>query len=458
MNHTHPSIVALFGTAALFFSACDKKADVAETEVATPASQAKDAAQTTATTVSIEGPVSFNLHVQPVLSEYCYHCHGPDGGSRQPEKNPLRLDIEKEAFAARENGKPVIIKGKPDESYLIELIESTNKELMMPPHPEKNPHGKLMKPEEIALLRRWVAEGANYEDHWAYIPPKKSKLPAITDNNWARNPIDFFIAAGFEKAGLQANPQEDPARLYRRLYFDLTGLPPTAGQLDKLLTDDRDFDTVYLETIDQLLTTDAYAEHWARHWLDVARYADTHGIHIDNYRSIWPYRDWVIKAFRQNMPFDQFTREQVAGDMMPDATIDQIVATGFNRCLPTTGEGGAIADEYLAIYAQDRADTTAAAWLGLTTNCASCHDHKFDAISTKENYELTAFFRNTPMSALDGNSATHPPNIRIFSNTEDEKNHAELTQTIGALQKQYDHTVKSNEQAFKQWKDKIAKS
>ncbi|MFK7911645.1 MAG: PSD1 and planctomycete cytochrome C domain-containing protein [Akkermansiaceae bacterium] len=409
------------------------------------------------TLISADEPVSFNEHVQPILSEYCYHCHGPDSGSRQPEKNPLRLDIEADAFLPRENGKPVIIKANPDESYLIELIESTDKELMMPPHPETNPHGKLMKPGEIALLRRWVKEGAEFEDHWAYISPKKHELPEVKNEDWAKeNPIDRFVAAEFEQAGLEPSPEEKPARLYRRLFFDLTGLPPTNDELQKLLDDEREFNVIYRETVDKLLNTDAYAEHWTRHWLDVARYADTHGIHIDNYRAIWPYRDWVINSFRSNMPFDQFTREQMAGDMMPNATVDQIVATGFNRCLPTTGEGGAIADEYNAIYAQDRTDTTAAAWLGLTTGCAACHDHKFDAISTKENYQLTAFFRNTPMSALDGNNANHPPNIRLFSNPEDEKDHAKLTKSVAKLQKQYDQLIKANDKAFKEWKVKLA--
>ena len=403
------------------------------------------------TLVNANQPVSFNEHIQPILSSYCYHCHGPDSGSRQPEKNPLRLDKEADAFAARENGQPVIIKGNPDESYLIELIESDDKEKIMPPHPTKNPHGKIMKPGEIALIRRWIKEGAIFEDHWAYIPPKKQDLPEVENKDWAKeNPIDRLIAAQFEKAGLEPSPQEKPSRLYRRLFFDLTGLPPTSEELEKLLADTREFDVVYRETVDKLLKTNAYAEHWSRHWLDVARYADTHGIHIDNYRSIWPYRDWVINSFRANMPFDQFTREQMAGDMMANATLDQIVATGFNRCLPTTGEGGAIDAEYNAIYAQDRADTTAAAWLGLTTGCAACHDHKFDAISTKENYQFTAFFRNTPMTALDRNSALHPPNIKVQSEEDIAKSDSlakQITDTEKALA---DHR-KAAEQNFKTW-------
>jgi len=447
--------------ALLTLNSCQKNNEQSEDTGATGSTESKAKAESTqlappkpltsVTTVSANQPVSFNEHIQPILSSYCYHCHGPDSGSRQPEKNPMRLDKEADAFTARENGKPVIIRGKPDESYLIELIESDDKEKVMPPHPENNPHGKLMKAEEIALLRRWVAEGATFEDHWAYISPKKHELPEVKNKDWAKeNPIDRFIAAKFEHSGLEPTPQEKPSRLYRRLFFDLTGLPPTSEELEKLLTDKREFDVVYREAVDKLLKTDAYAEQWTRHWLDVARYADTHGIHIDNYRSIWPYRDWVIKSFRTNMPFDQFTREQVAGDMMPNATLDQIVATGFNRCLPTTGEGGAIAEEYNAIYAQDRADTTSAAWLGLTMGCAACHDHKFDAISTKENYQLTAFFRNTPMTALDRNNAEHPPNIRV-QNKEDKAKSESLAKQVTNTEKLLTDHRKSSEPSFKKW-------
>ncbi|MGB1261083.1 MAG: DUF1549 domain-containing protein, partial [Akkermansiaceae bacterium] len=401
-------------------------------------------------TISADTPVSFNEHIQPILSANCYHCHGPDSGSRQPEKNPLRLDIEEHAFAKRENGKPVIIKGNPDDSYLIELLESKDKEQVMPPHPDKNPHGKVMKPEEIALIRRWVKEGAKYEAHWAYIQPKKEPLPETKLTEWVRSPIDHFAAAKLEQAGLKPNDDEDKARLMRRLHFDLTGLQPAPEELSKILADTRDWDVVYKEVVDRLLKTDAYAEQWTRHWLDVARYADTHGIHIDNYRSIWPYRDWVLNAFKTNMPFDQFSYEQIAGDMIPNATQEQKIASGWGRCLPTTGEGGAIAEEYFAIYAQDRVDTTASTWLGLTTGCAACHDHKFDAISTKENYQLTAFYRNTTMSALDGNNANHPPNLLVKTKEkiEQEKNNKIQLAKLHAELKTH---RQSQEPAFKAW-------
>lgn len=348
-------------------------------------------------------PVDFNDQVQPILSEYCYHCHGPDSSTRKPKGEPLRLDSEEYAFQIREDlGVPSIIKGDAKNSELILRLHSDDKTEVMPP-PESH---KTMSAEEIEILTRWIDEGAEYEEHWSFLPPEKPPT-ALPESAWTLNEIDPFIEAKLSAAGLRPNEAENPERFYRRLHFDLTGLPPhpddvAAFRWENLATE-----------VDRLLATAASAEHFARQWLDVARYADTHGIHIDNYRAIWPYRDWVIQAFHDNMPWDQFTIEQQAGDLLPNATLDQKVATGFHRCLPTTGEGGAIAEEYNAIYAQDRVDTTAAAWLGLTTGCASCHDHKFDPISTKEFYALTAFFRNTPMSALDQNNAEHPPNIFV---------------------------------------------
>jgi hypothetical protein len=394
--------------------------------------------------------ISFNEHIQPILSASCYHCHGPDSGTRFPEDEPLRLDQAEGVFTARKSGKPVIIKGDPDNSFLLQLMESEDTSYVMPPHPSKSPHGKIMDPSEIAMVRQWIKEGAKFEAHWAYIAPKKETLPTIESRDWARNPIDYFVAKKLEEAGLTPNEDQDKSRLLRRLNFDLTGLPPTAEDAKKWIEDPRDFEIVYQEKVDQLLKTDAYAEHFARHWLDVARYADTHGIHIDNYRSIWPYRDWVINAFKSNMPFDQFTREQIAGDMMPNATMEQKIASGFHRCLPTTGEGGAIAEEYDAIYAQDRVDTTSSAWLGLTAGCAACHDHKFDAISTKENYQLTAFFRNTTMKALDRNSATHPPNMLIATD-EDRARFASIDKDINDAEQASKKYKSEHEAQFQAW-------
>lgn len=359
--------------------------------------------------ISVPEKISFNEHIQPILSENCYHCHGPDSGTREPKKEPLRLDRVADAFALREDGKPVIIKGNAKESILVKRIHEKDPDEMMPP-PKSH---KTLKPEEIAMIERWIEQGAEYEAHWSFVPVKLPEVP-VAGKDWAVNPIDHFIAAKLDMEGIKPNPPEDVRRFHRRMTFDLTGLPPKPEDSDRFVQAcATDAQKATEAEADRLLATTASAEHFARHWLDAARYADSHGIHIDNYRSIWPYRDWVINAFAKNMPWDQFTIEQIAGDLLPNATIDQQVATGFSRCLATTGEGGAIGEEYDAIYAKDRVDTTSAIWLGLTTGCASCHDHKFDPISQKDFYSLAAFFRNTPMSSLDGNNAEHPPNVKV---------------------------------------------
>jgi Protein of unknown function (DUF1553)/Protein of unknown function (DUF1549)/Concanavalin A-like lectin/glucanases superfamily/Planctomycete cytochrome C len=395
-------------SACLLVASCQKP-DPGAASAAAKANDANPPVAATVPVVHLPETISFNEHVQPILSEYCYHCHGPDSGTREPKDAPLRLDIEKDAFTPREDGKPVIVKGKPAESSLVKRIHETDPELIMPP-PESH---KVLGPEQVAILEKWIEQGAPYEAHWAFIPVKRPELPEAGKDT-AANPIDRLVADKLNTAGLAPNPPEDLRRFYRRLHLDLTGLPPAPEAVEAFeKSATANLQSAVEAAADQLLATPASAEHFARHWLDAARYADTHGIHIDNYRAIWPYRDWVIRAFQANMPWDQFTTEQIAGDLLPNRTLDQHVATGFSRCLATTGEGGAIGEEYDAIYAKDRVDTMSAIWLGLTTGCASCHDHKFDPVSTKEFYALTAFFRNTPMSSLDGNNAEHPPNAFV---------------------------------------------
>ncbi len=395
--------------------------------------------------VSTPREITFNQHVQPILSEYCYHCHGPDSGTRKPEDDPLRLDRAEYAFAKRDGAKPLIVKGKPEESELIRLIKSQDPDEIMPPEESH----KTMNGEEIAIIEEWIRQGAEYQEHWAYIPIEKPAVPKSAHPN-AKNPVDHFIANELAKNGLKPNKEENRSRLLRRLNFDLTGLPPTPEELTQFVTDKRDTDTVLREKVDQLLASVAYAENFTRHWLDAARYADTHGIHIDNYRAIWPYRDWVINAYKQNMPYDQFTIEQLAGDILEKPTLDQIIATGFNRCLPTTGEGGAIPEEYDAVYAQDRTDTTAAVWLGMTTTCASCHDHKFDPLATKEVYQFNAFFRNTTMHAMDRNNGEHPPNTFVPSST-DRKRWRQVHQLVTASNLKKESIKQSQQAQFKTW-------
>jgi Protein of unknown function (DUF1553)/Protein of unknown function (DUF1549)/Concanavalin A-like lectin/glucanases superfamily/Planctomycete cytochrome C len=396
--------------------------------------------------ISLPETVSFNEHIQPILSENCYHCHGPDSGTREPKKEPLRLDRVQDAFAIREDGMPVIIKKNPSESAIIKRMLSTDPDEIMPP-PRSH---KSLKAQDIALLKRWIEQGAEYEPHWSFAQVKKPQVPEA-GKDWAANPIDHFIAEKLQGEGLKPNPPEDPARFFRRLNLDLTGLPPEFAAIEAFKTSFAvDPEAATEAAADQLLATTASAENFTRHWLDAARYADTHGIHIDNYRAIWPYRDWVISAFRANMPWDQFTTEQIAGDLLPGRSLDQLVATGFSRCVATSGEGGAIPEEYDAIYAKDRVETVSAIWLGLTTGCAACHDHKFDPVSTKEFYSLTAFFRNTSMSALDGNDAEHPPNV-LVPLKKDRERLSIISAEVAGVEGQLAERMKSARPKFEVW-------
>lgn len=388
--------------AVLITAACQQKTVVFHND-----SEATDAVKESAGGMVLPTEVSFNEHIQPILAEYCYHCHGADGSHRKPDKEHLRLDMAEHAFAMRDFGAPVIIKGKPEDSELIKLIKSKDIAEVMPP-PESH---KTMSEREIALLEKWIEQGAEYEDHWSY---EAVSRPEPVENDWSDKPVDGFIFEKLAEAGLEPNPTEDTRRFHRRLSLDLTGLPPEPAETDVFVAAyEKDAEAAVSAETDRMLASIQSAEHFARHWLDAARYADTHGIHIDNYRAIWPYRDWVVRAFHENMKWDQFTTEQLAGDMLPDRTLDQHVATGFLRSLATTGEGGAIPEEYDAIYATDRVDTMSGIWLGLTASCASCHDHKFDPFSQKEFFQFAAFFRNNTMSAMDRNNAEHPPTVFV---------------------------------------------
>ncbi len=350
--------------------------------------------------------LQFNDSIQPILSENCYSCHGPDPGSR---KAGLRLDREEHAFKPLEKGGPAIVRGKPDESPLIKRIESKDPKEVMPP---AEAH-KTLKPAEIALLRRWVAEGAEYQEHWAFIAPKRPAVPLVAGKkaDAAANPIDQFIRARLEKEALAPSPEADRATLIRRVTYDLTGLPPTPEEVAAFQNDKAP--GAYERVVDRLLASPRYGEHRARYWLDYVRYADTHGIHFDNYRAIWPYRDYVIRAFNQNKPYDRFVREQLAGDLLPARTIDDLAATGFVRCNLTTNEGGTIPEETYVNQVRDRVEAFGVTFLGLTTGCAACHDHKFDPFSQKDFYGLAAYLGNTVEKPWDLNIAEPPPVLRI---------------------------------------------
>ncbi len=353
--------------------------------------------------------IQFNRDVRPILSDNCFLCHGPDKGTREAN---LRLDLENGITAPLDSGKQAVIPGKPEESELVKRITATNPDLMMPP-PSSH---KSLSGEQVQVLQDWIRQGAPWEDHWAFEPIMRPQAPATTDDNWSRNAIDRFILNRIQAAGLSPSGQADRVTLIRRVSLDTRGLPPTEDEVQTFLNDKSP--DAYETMVERFLASTHFGEHRARYWLDAARYSDTHGFHLDNYRSIWPYRDWVVDAFNQNMPFDQFTIEQIAGDMLPEPSQAQLIATGFNRCNPTTSEGGAIDEEYEAIYAKDRVEATSTVWLGMTMGCASCHDHKFDPISMKEFYQMSAFFRNTTQKAMDGNVWDTPPSIKIYSSDE----------------------------------------
>ena len=365
-----------------------------------PASGASDVR-----TPAAEEPLDFRRDVRPILSEYCFACHGPDEAVREAD---LRLDRRDSAFGTSSSGATLIAPAAPEASELLARVRAADPgERMPPPDADKHPSA-----EQIATLERWIREGASWEEHWSFVAPERPPVP-VAGEGWAKNPIDHFIAAGHAAQGLQPNVAADPAKLLRRATYDLTGLPPTLTELDALLADTSPH--AYELHLERLLASPRFGEHWARPWLDAARYADTHGLHLDNRRDMWPYRDWVVRALNANMPFDRFTIEQLAGDLLPEPTTEQLIASGFNRCNPTSAEGGMIADEYLALYAKDRVDTTATVWLGLTMGCAQCHDHKYDPLSMRDYYSLFAFFNSLDEEASDRNIANPKPFLRTPS-------------------------------------------
>ena len=350
--------------------------------------------------------VDYNRDIRPILSDNCYACHGPDAPSR---KAKLRFDVRESAMAALEDDEHAVVPGKVADSEMIRRVSDDDDNLRMPP-PKT---GKRLTPQQIAILRQWIDQGAPYAAHWAYIPPVKAEPPPVADAAWPRGPIDRFILARVEAAGLHPSPEADKPTLIRRVTLDLTGLPPTPAEVDAFLADNGP--GAYEKVVDRLLASPRYGEHMARFWLDAARYGDTHGLHLDNYREIWPYRDWVIQAFNTDKPFDQFIVEQLAGDLLPNATLDQQIATGFVRCHVTTSEGGSIEEEVYTRNCVERVDGFGTVFLGLTTGCARCHDHKFDPIKQKDYYQLFAYFNNLDGPALDGNASLPPPVVKVPS-------------------------------------------
>jgi hypothetical protein len=352
--------------------------------------------------------VDYNFHIKPILADHCYNCHGPDAGSR---KGNLRLDDEQEAFAVLASGNAAFTKSSRKNSEAIHRLISDDPSYQMPP-----PDSKLeVSAEEIALIAKWIDQGAEWKTHWAYQKVNKEEVPD-TENAKIANQVDYFIQQELERKGLTSNEQADKERLLRRVTMDLTGLPPTIEEMDAFLSDNSD--KAYEAVVDRLLTTKSHAERLAMDWLDIARYADSHGVSFDGYRNMWPYRDWVIEAFNANMSFDQFITKQVAGDLLPNATKDDVLATAFYRMNPMEASEGSIEEEYRVEYVSERTATTGAAFLGLTVGCARCHDHKFDAISHKEFYQLSAFFNDVDERGLGPRDLNRPPTIILLDDPE----------------------------------------
>lgn len=392
-------------------------------------------------------PVGFNQDIRPILAEACFHCHGPDPGTR---KAGLRLDTEAGFFTAKEGESPTVLKGKPEESPLFQRLISTDEDEIMPP-PESH---KELKPDQIAKVKAWIEQGAPWQPHWSLIPPTRAAEPVVINTAWVKTPVDRFVLAKLEEAGLSPAPEADARALIRRVSLDLTGLPPTPELMARYIDaaqPSRLSDADYSALVDELLKTPAYGEHRARYWLDAARYGDTHGLHFDKPREMWPYRDWVVRAFNRNLPFDQFTVEQIAGDLLPKATEEQLIATGFQRCNITTNEGGTIDEENLANYASDRVQTLGWVYMGLTTNCAQCHDHKFDPISQRDYYSLAAFFRNTTQKPKDGNVKDGLGPILVLPESKDRPRWNALPNEIAEAKTQLGKNRQLAAPEFDQW-------
>lgn len=348
---------------------------------------------------------SFNRDIRPILSDACFYCHGPDAAHREAG---LRLDVEEEAKDYS------IVPGDLDASELVLRITADDPDMRMPP-PES---GKHLTEEQIELLKKWIEQGAEYEPFWAYVEPAPQSVPEVNDPQWPLDPIDHYVLAKLQSSDLQHAPDADPATLLRRMSFDLTGLPPSAEEVRAFVANPSP--AAYAAAVDRRLASPALGERLAIYWLDLVRYADTVGYHGDQDQNISPYRDYVIDAFNQNMPLDQFTREQLAGDLLPDATTDQLIASGYNRLLQTSHEGGVQPKEYLAIYAADRVRNVSAVWMGATVGCAQCHDHKFDPYTIKDFYSMVAFFADIDEQqhftvGTNDLPTARPPEISVLS-------------------------------------------
>jgi hypothetical protein len=384
--------------------------------------------------------VSFNRDIRPILSSKCFHCHGPSEKSR---KAKLRLDVQESALSERD-GIRAIVPRNLDESELWHRILSDDPEEMMPPPESKKP----MTKEEISLFKSWIAEGAQWEDHWSFTAIKQPTLPKVSNPDWCRNPIDRFVLRTLDQRGLKPSPEADRRTLARRLFLDLTGLPPSPSDI-KGFVDDKSPDALE-RLVDRLLASDGYAERMTLVWMDAARYGDTSVFHDDGPRTMWPWRDWVLSAYKKNMPFDQFTIEQLAGDLLPESTVEQKIASGFNRNHATTDEGGVIAEEFRVEYVVDRVKTTANVWMGLTMECAQCHSHKYDPISQEEYFSFYAFYNNNADPGMQTRRGNQAPVVNVES-SDQKKKKGELEKKNEEISKKQDARRKEAQKAFDEW-------
>lgn len=338
--------------------------------------------------------ISYNFNIRPILSDKCFKCHGPDANKRQAD---LRLDIQESAYAALKDNpdKHALVPGDPGASELYRRITTTDSSEMMP---EVKSNLKPLTSYEVKLIKKWIKQGAKYEKHWAFVPPKSPEVPEVEDKSWPKNTIDYFVLHKQEQKGFKPNPEADKERLLKRLCFDLNGLPPDVALMDRFLADKRP--DAYERIVDELMARPQYGEKMALRWMDIARYADSHGYQDDNYRTQWPWRDWVIHAYNENLSYKDFITWQLAGDLIPNHTKEQLLATGFNRNHKITEEGGVIDEEYRVNYVTDRTNTFGKALMGVTLECAHCHDHKYDPFSQKEYYQMFSFFNSVKEPGL----------------------------------------------------------
>jgi hypothetical protein len=386
-------------------------------------------------------PLQYHRDIQPILADNCLACHGPDPAAR---KAGLRLDTRDGLFESTPK-RTVVMPGDLERSGLWQRVTTTDLDDLMPP-PASH---KVLLPEQKELLKQWILGGAPWQSHWSLVKPQRPAIPPVSQPAWVRNPVDAFVLARLEAAGLTPAPEADRRLLARRLALDLTGLPPQPEEIDRFLKDRSP--RAYEQLVERFLASPHYGEHRARYWLDAARYADTHGLHFDNYREMWPYRDWVIRAFNRNQSFDQFVIDQIAGDLLENPTDDQRVATGFQRCNMTTNEGGTIEEENLANYANDRVTTTSWVFLGLTANCAACHDHKFDPITTKDFYSLAAFYRNTTQTGFDRNWREGDGAVVVPQTDADRRRWAQLPAEIAQATQHREAQARLADTAFTNW-------